>query len=155
MLVGISSGLNESNNDTNHEIAYELNQVEDLLLNPYQTLPKERYIQVTTSFCDHAGNSDKAHDDTILFDWEISAAFLYTWLREHVKYYDDNYHLQCSIRDIEDWLIVQKSLFHTVSKESEFLEESGLTVANFPTEYGSIDFFIEYGFSYPEEIWND
>ena len=84
-------------------------------------------------------------------------------LSEHVKAYDSSYKLErrnpkwdqipTTISELEDWLNNQKALLRTVDKQEPFIQEEGLTVADYPTEYGSIDFFIEYGVSYPHEIW--
>ena len=133
------------------QLINDLWYAQDLLINPYQTLPKRHFIQITSSFCDKAGNSDKAHDHHISFEREISAALLYLHLDEHIKHYDHNWHIQCDINYLEDWLMHQKSLFTTVDKEYGMVQEEGLTVADWPTEWGSIDFFIEYGFCFPED----
>ena len=140
------------NSDLAHDVHCAIIDIEDLLVNPFQTVPAERFIHITTSFCDHDGSSDKAHDDDIYIDREISAAALYIELDAHVKSYDPNYRLSVSIQDLEVWLMQQTALLRTV-RGSDFgcVEESGLTVANFKTDYGSIDYFIEFGISFGDE----
>ena len=143
--------LNHSNVDWAHEISHQLFEAEDLLLNRFQTVPKERFIHITASLCDPEGSSDKAYCDVIIkFEREITAASLYILLDKYVTGYNKKYYLQVSLQQVEEWLNKQKSLYRTVHRtESGFIEDTGLTIADHKTSYGSIDFFMEYGISFP------
>ena len=149
------NNLVESNSDIVHDIRYKLLDIEDLIDNPFQKVPTERFIHITTSFCDPDGSAYKSHDDDISFEREISAANLYIELKAHVEYYDPEYKLNLNIQDLENWLMQQTALLRTV-RGNDFgcVEDTGTTVGDFKTKYGSIDFFIEYGISFPEEIYN-
>ena len=147
-LQEITNRMNESNSDIVQDYRYDLMEAEELLNNPFQTIPAERFIHITTSFCDQEGNSDNADDDDIRVDREISAAALYIALDAYVKYYNPEYKLQVSIQTLENWLNTQKALLRTTSKNYEFIEDEGLTVADYDTDYGSLDVFIEFGVSY-------
>ena len=155
LLIAAASRLNARNDDLSHDIYYDLTQAEDLLLNRFQTVPADRSIHITTSFCDPDGSAYKSDDDDIGFEREISAANLYISLKAHVEYYDPEYKLNVNIQDLEDWLTEQTPFLKTVKhNDLGCIEDTGLTVADFKTDYGSIDFFIEYGISFPEEIYN-
>ena len=159
LLNEIMNNMNESNNDTVNEYRYDLFEVENLLEYPFQTIPASRYIQITTSFCDPDGSAYKSHDDTISFNREISTAMLYSMLKEHVQYYDPSYTIQADLAELEEWLNTQQGLLQTVDQvgyEAPTIEDTGLTVFDIKTEFGSIDVFIEYGISFREEtqIWN-
>ena len=145
--------MNQSNSDIIFDWRHDLLRAEELLLNPFQTVPAERYIQITSSFCDSNSDSTNCDDDHIDIDREISAAMLYTILTAYVKLYDPKYRLQVSLQDLEDWLNMQKALLKTTHKDEEIIEGAGLTIADYKTNYGSIDFFIEFAVCYPEETW--
>ena len=146
-LVELSNRLNESNNDLAHNVRYELLEIDDLLLHPFQTVPKVHFVHVTTSICDPEGNAGTAYCDEIIeFEREISAAFLYVALSKYIFDYREGYHIQISLQQLEDWLNLQKAHFKSVKRgDSPFTDETGLTIGNFKTDYGSIDFFLEYG----------
>ena len=146
-IYELSSRLNKSNSDYAHDIRYELLEIEELLLNPFQTVPTRHFVHVTTSLCDHDGNSDKAYCDVIVeFDREITAAYLYVALNNYVTDYREGYYLQISLQQLENWLNEQKPLFKSVKKgDSSFIEDTGITIGDFKTDFGSIDFFLEYG----------
>ena len=148
-LSEISNRLNESDSNESHEICYELQEVENLLINPLQTIPTERYIQITTSFCDEGGSAYKSHDDEISFNREISPALLYTMLNNHIKNYNNEYRINSNIQELENWLNEQQGLLFTVNKyDCHLIEDTGLTVFDTKTEHGSIGVFIEYGINY-------
>ena len=151
-LGKLTDTLNEYESDLAHEVRHELIEIEDLLINPFQTVPKQHFIHVTTSLCDHDGNSDKAYCDVIVeFEQEISAAYLYVALSKYVRDYREGYYLQVSLQQIETWLNEQKALFRTVSKfDTGFIEDSGITICDFKTDFGSIDCFMEYGIDVEE-----
>ena len=150
-LDELSTRLNQSNSDYAHEIYYELTEVEELLINPFQTVPKEHFVHVTTTLCDENGDSDKAYCDLITeFDREITAGHLYVKLKNYVEDYREGYYLQISLQQLEDWLNQQKPLFKTVKKGESFIEDSGITIGDFKTDFGSIDFFLEYGINNEE-----
>ena len=143
--------INESNSDIAHSYVDDLTIVQEVLENPFQTIPPERYIHITTSFCDPEGSSDKAHDDRINFHREITPAMLYSKLDEHVKSYNPNYYLQVNLHEIEEWINTQHTLLKTANRfdyDSPIIEDEGLTIADFKTNYGSIDFFIEFGINF-------
>ena len=149
-LQQIMSELNESNNDLAHSIYYDLYEVEDLFLYPFQTVPKKRFIHVTSRMRDHKGNFHKSYYDIVAeFEREISAAKLYIALQIYVRHYKEGYYLQASLQTIEKWLNEQKALYKTVKEaDSCLIEDTSLTIGNFKTDYGSIDFFIEYGIDF-------
>ena len=131
-----------------------------MIENPFRTVPPERYIQISTSFCQPDGNSDNAHDDTIYFNREISAALLYTILKRHMSHYEKDSHYEIQetkqkltnpIQILEEWLEQQKALYKTTGPNEETIEDTGLTIADYKTSFGSIDIFIEYGISYKEK----
>ena len=126
-----------------------------LLLNPFQTTPKERYIQITISHCNEYGDCQNSQTETIEFNREISAAMLYSLLKEHTQYYDPIVStMQATLQDIENWLNQQKGLMKYdcyIEHDLTIIEDTGFTIAEFKTSYGSIDFFIEYGVRYPHE----
>lgn len=143
--------LDGSDNWVNDEI-WNAREGIRMIENPFGTIPARRFVHITTSFCDPDGNSDKSHSHSISFDREISAALLYIELLEIVKVYNRKYFLQISIQDIEEWLNNQKALYKTTQHNEEFIEDTGLTVSDMTTEYGSIDFFIEFGIHYEKEV---
>ena len=153
LLANVSLDLNSSDVDWAHELSHQLFEAEDLLLNPFQTVPAERYIHCTSSFCQPNGDSYKAHNDIIVeFTREITAAALYVKLQEYIRNYEPHYTPQVSLKVLEDWLNEQKALYKT-AKHYDLpgcLEDTGLTIGDFKTNYGSIDFFIEYGITYEE-----
>lgn len=158
-LVHAYFQLNESNSDLAHDVYCQLIQVENLLLNPFQTVPSRHFIHITTSLCDPDGNSDNAYDDVLVeFDREISAADLYIRLKNYISCPREGYYVQVSLEAVENWLNKQKALYRTVSKtDSGFIDESGMTVGDFKTDFGSIDFCMEYGIQFDEEgdiPWN-
>ena len=57
LLAEITNKMNDSNNDIIHDYRYELLIVEDLLENPFQTVPPTHFIHITTSFCDPDGSA--------------------------------------------------------------------------------------------------
>ncbi|MXV76051.1 hypothetical protein F4Z99_17475 [Candidatus Poribacteria bacterium] len=148
LLSEAISRINQSNSDIAHAWVDDLSVAQNVLENPFQTVPKEHGIHITTSFCDPEGNSDNADDDDISFEREISAALLHTLLSHHVKYYNPEYKLQVSLQSLENWLNTQKALLRTTSKDYEFIEDEGITVADYKTDDGSIDVFIEYYVNY-------
>ena len=117
-----------------------------------ETVPNNRFIKITTSCCDKNGTARNSQTDTIDFDREIAAANLYVALESLIKSYNEKYQIRARLQELEDWLNAQKALYKTV-KGSDFdtIEDTGLTIADIKTEYGSIDFFIEFGIFYPEE----
>ena len=151
-LNKVMSELNQSNSDLAHSVYYDLCEVEDMFLNRFRTVPKTHFVHITTSLCDPDGNSDNAYnDDLVEFEREISAAALYIKLQKYIACPKEGYHVQVSLQDIENWLNKQKALYQTVSKtDSSFIEESGLTVGEFKTDFGSIDFCMEYGIDFGE-----
>jgi len=151
LLITAIGRVNESNSDLAHEWVDDLSAAQDALENPFQTVPPQRYIHITTSFCDKDGSSYRSDDDDIDVNREISAAMLYSLLNAHIKAYDPSYRIQVNIPDLEDWLNTQYALLRTVNRfdyDYPTIEDKGLTVANIKTDYGSIDFFIEFGIIY-------
>ena len=155
-LAHATLALGNSNVNWIDDIYHDLTIAEDLLLNPFQTVPIDRLIHITISFCDHDRNSDKSHNAEIGFKREISAADIYIFLKECVKDYEDEIigpaELHVNIQDIEEWLNQQKPLLKTTTQDEPFIEDTGLTVCDMKTEYGSIDLFMEYGINHPEDI---
>ena len=156
-LAHATLALGDSNVNWIDDIYHDLTIAEDLLLNPFQTVPIGRIIHITISFCDHDGDSHKSHNAEIGFEREISAADIYIFLKECVKDYEDEIieqaKLHISIQDIEKWLNEQKPLLKTTTQNEPFIEDTGLTVCDMKTEYGSINFFMEYAINHPEETW--
>ena len=142
----LSDTLNLSNNEMAHEIRWELLEIEDMMDNPFQTIPTKHFVHVTASLCDPEGNSDKSYSDVLIdFDREVSESMLYLKIEEYMGHYALEYTPQVSLGDLEDWLNQQKSHYLSVEKNDlGFIEDTGLTVGKFKTSYGSIDFFIEY-----------
>lgn len=142
--------LNQSNENWISNEIWNIRHGIRMIENPFQTLPVERYVHITVSFCDPEGSSDNADDLDIDFNREISAGLLYTMLAKIVKSYNEDYKLQVSLSDIEEWLNKQKPLYQTTCPDEPFVHETGLTVADYKTDYGSINFFIEFGINYFE-----
>ena len=152
-LSELSDKLNCSKSDLAHEIHCELLDIEDLLINPLQSVPKNRYIHMITSFCNHECDSHKAHSDIIVeFQQEVSPAALYIAIEAHIKSCEEEYNIRADMQEIEEWLNKQKALYKTAKHtDYGFIEDTGLTVADIKTDYGSIDFFMEFAINYEDK----
>ena len=125
----------------------KLVDVVNMLKNPFDTLPKEAYINVIITQCDSEMNSVRSYNEEIYFEREISTAFLYIELKDIAKRYFKDYRLSVSLQDIENWLIQMKALAFTADlKHDGFIPEAGLTIATIKRKEGQDDIFIEYAF---------